>query len=64
VLWFEPWEAIYTQDEERTLDFLGAAAFGDLLAEGYRTGGYTLVRVPRLPPEERAGWIAARVSAG
>jgi len=63
VLWFDPWEAIYTQDEERTLDFEGAAAFGDLLAEGYRTCGYTLVPVPRLPSEGRADWIAARVSA-
>ena len=62
VLWFEPWEAIYTQDEERRLDFAGAAAFGDLLAEGYRTCDYRLVPVPQRPPEARADWIVARVS--
>ena len=57
VFWFAPWQDIYECDDERTLDFEGAKAFGTLLRKAYLASGYTLLDVPRVPPESRAAFI-------
>ncbi len=63
VFWFPPWQAIYTQDDERTLDFGGSAAFGALVREAYESLGFSLVEVPLAPVEERAAFIRQRIGA-
>ena len=63
VFFFPPWEAIYENDEERTLDYAGAAAFGELIRTGYIRSGYKILSVPTGPPEERARFILDRLGA-
>ena len=63
VFFFPPWEAIYENDDERTLDFAGAAAFGELIRAGYLKSGYQLVNVPTGTPEQRARFILDRLGA-
>lgn len=63
VFFFPPWEEIYETDEERTLGFDGAAAFGELTRAGYLSSGYDLISVPKGPPETRARFILDRMSA-
>jgi predicted ATPase len=63
VFWFPPWRAIYTQDEERTLDFGGSAAFGALVQKAYESLGLTLVEVPLAPLSDRAAFIKQRIRA-
>lgn len=57
VFFFPPWEEIYENDDERTLDFAGALAFGELIREGYLKSGYELTSVPTGAPETRARFI-------
>ncbi len=61
VFWFPPWQAIYTQDDERKLDFDGAKRFGNLIAQSYRQSGYAMIPVPKTTPEERASFILTRI---
>ena len=63
VFWFPAWQAIYTQDEERTLDFGGSAAFGVLVREAYESLGFSLVEMPLAPIEDRAAFIRQRIGA-
>ena len=63
VFWFPPWQAIYTQDAERTLDFGGSAAFGALVRGAYESLGFSLVDVPLAPVEGRAAFIRQRIGA-
>jgi len=60
---FPPWEEIYETDDERTLDFAGAAAFGELIRTGYLKSGYELITVPTGPPQERARFILDQIDA-
>ncbi|MEH6489708.1 AAA family ATPase [Hyphomonas oceanitis] len=61
VFWFPPWQAIYTEDAERTLAFGGSAAFGALVREAYESLGFSLVDVPLAPVEGRAAFIRQRI---
>lgn len=63
VFFFPPWEEIYESDPERTLDFAGAAAFGELIQTGYRQSGYEWIDVPPAPPVARARFILDRIDA-
>ncbi|KCZ57532.1 AAA family ATPase [Hyphomonas chukchiensis] len=63
VFWFPPWQAIYAQDAERTLDFGGSAAFGALVREAYESLGFSLVEVPLAPVEGRAAFIRQHIGA-
>jgi len=47
VLVLEPWEAIYTTDDERKMTFAQAVEFHEELLDGYRNAGYELITVPR-----------------
>lgn len=55
--WCAPWRAIYTEDDERKLDFQGAVQFGRLIEAAYRQSGYRMITVPKAPPFERARFI-------
>lgn len=57
ILCFRGWEEIYTTDEERKMSYSQAEAFGDRVAEIYRSLGYTLVDVPKIAPKARATCI-------
>lgn len=58
----EPWEAIYTTDDERTMTFAHSVEFHERLIEGYRAAGYTLIPVPRDTVERRAAFIRDFIS--
>jgi len=49
-----PWEAIYATDTERDQSFADAVAVHDRIVRWYRSCGYVLNEVPRLPVEQRA----------
>ena len=57
VFYAPAWEQIYTPDEERTLSFQAASRFGEDLRAVYQQSGYTLIDLPCLSVEERAGFI-------
>lgn len=57
VFFCPPWKEIYRKDDERTLDFAGAAAFGELVRRAYSDCGYDLIQVPRGRIEDRVQFI-------
>lgn len=57
VLVLEPWEEIYTTDDERTMPFVETVEFHDALIEAYRRASYALVVVPRDSIEERGTFL-------
>jgi predicted ATPase len=57
VLACEPWEEIYTVDEERTMSLASARVFHEELVEAYERTGYVLVEVPRDSVEHRAAFV-------
>lgn len=61
VFWLPSWAEIYRQDEERTLDFEGAQAFGELVRHSYVKSGYMLIDVPKASILERAEFIMQRL---
>jgi len=63
VFWLPAWDEIYVQDNERTLDFQGAQAFGELIREAYLSLGYTLIYVPKTTIEGRALFVASYLEA-
>ena len=63
VFWFPAWQAIYTTDDERTLDFAGTKAFGVLTRSAYEGLGYTLIDMPLTDAVTRAAFIRDRIGA-
>jgi predicted ATPase len=57
VLVLEPWEEIYTRDEERTMSFTDTLAFQRAIAAAYERAAYNLVEVPRGSVEDRAAFV-------
>lgn len=57
VLVLEPWEEIYTVDEERTMSFADTIPFQAALIVAYEQAGYDLVEVPRDSPGSRAAFV-------
>ncbi len=51
------WPDIYTTDDERTMTYEMAKAFGDDVRATYERLGYTLVDVPKATPDGRADFI-------
>jgi predicted ATPase len=49
-----PWEAIYTTDAERTINFQQTVAFHESLVTIYEQLGYQLIELPLVPVAERA----------
>jgi predicted ATPase len=61
VFLFEPWEDIYTTDEDRTMTFDATVSFHDEVLRAYREAEYEWIIVPRGTPAERAAFVATRV---
>ncbi|MEO8513142.1 MAG: AAA family ATPase [Ignavibacteria bacterium] len=57
VFMFEPWEEIYTTDDERKMSFAQSKRFGESVKKIYVELGYSVIGVPFLPAEERAAFI-------
>ena len=55
------WQQIYQQDEERTLSFEGAQAFGTLTREGFHSAGYEWVEVPKADIATRVRFIRDQI---
>jgi predicted ATPase len=62
VLLLEPWEDIYTTDDERTMSFADTLGFHARLVETYQGAGYQLTVVPRGSAEDRAAFVRDRLS--
>ncbi len=63
VFFLPAWEGIYQKDEERTLDFSGAEAFGQRVAAAYHSSEYVMVEVPFGDPQVRADFIWRKINA-
>lgn len=61
VFYFAGWQEIYTTDEDRTIGFAGAQAFGVDVKAIYESLGYRILAVPRLSIEARVQFILARI---
>lgn len=59
VFFFPPWEAIFTQDEERDQSFLESVRISSSIRDGFESLGFDLVTIPAANPEERADRILA-----
>jgi predicted ATPase len=57
VLVLEPWEDIYSIDEERTMSFKDTVEFHAAIKDAFELAGYALVEVPRDSVENRAGFV-------
>jgi len=57
VFFLEPWQEIYTNDDERKMTYEEAVAFSNDVRKVYETLGYSIIDVPRLAPSERAQFI-------
>jgi predicted ATPase len=62
VLLLEPWEQIYTVDEERTMSFEATIPFHAALTDAYERSGYDLVVIPRGSIEERVAFVRDRLA--
>lgn len=58
---FPAWSEIYTTDDERTMSFAAAKAFGDSIERIYKKCGYNVINVPCVSPEERVQYIKTRI---
>lgn len=61
VLFLEPWEEIYTTDEERTMSFADTVAFHEALADAFDRSGYRRTTVPRGSVTDRAAHVSLRI---
>ena len=59
-----PWEAIYASDAERDQSFAEAVEVHGKVVEWYRSCGYVLNEVPRLPVAQRAEHVLRVLAAG
>ncbi len=63
VFMFNGCEEIYTNDDERKIDFQTANNFGISLQNIYKDLNYTIIDVPLLTIEERAGFIISTINS-
>jgi predicted ATPase len=61
VLILEPWEQIYTTDDERTMSFADTIPFHDAIVRAYERTGYELFPVPRGGVPARAAAVRALI---
>jgi predicted ATPase len=63
VLVLEPWEDIYSTDDERTMSFADTLAFHSGIIDAYQGAGYVLTVVPRGTAEDRAASVRQRAES-
>lgn len=56
-----PWREIYARDHERHQDFAEAVRTYEVVVEGYREAGYTLLEPPKAGVAERADFVLEQV---
>lgn len=61
VFFLPAWPDIYRSDEERRLDFEGAAAFGERTRQAYSRSGYVILEVPKTTLSDRRAFILERL---
>lgn len=61
VLVLEPWEEIYSTDDERTMSFADTVTFHAGLEDAFDRSGYRRVTVPRGSPADRAAFVYERM---
>ena len=61
VLMLEPWEEIYSTDDERTMSFSDTVAFHAALEDAFDRSGYRTVTVPRARATDRAAFVSERI---
>jgi len=61
IFWMPAWEDIYETDDERTMAFHEADAFGDMIRAAYEACGYDLIEVPEASVAERAEFVRERL---
>jgi predicted ATPase len=64
VLMLQPWEEIYTVDDERTMSFADTFLFHHALVGAYERAGYVIVEVPRGSIEDRAAFVRDSITRG
>ena len=64
VLFLEPWNDIYTTDEERTMSFDETLSFSEALRDIYVRSDYTPVDVPRGSLDDRAAFVREMIGVG
>ncbi len=57
VLVLDPWEEIYTVDDERTMSFADTHPFHEALVDAYERAGYALVEVPQTSVDGRVAFV-------
>jgi predicted ATPase len=63
VLVLEPWEEIYSVDDERTMSFADTLPFHVAIVDAYERAGYTLIQVPRGSVDNRAAFVRDLVTS-
>jgi len=63
VLVAEPWEEIYSVDDERRMSFADTMQFHEEIVDAYERAGYTLVAVPRNSVDLRAAFVLDAIGA-
>ena len=58
----EPWEAIYTTDEERRMTFEQVEQFHDAVIRAYDYAGYELISLPEASVETRRAFVLAAIT--
>jgi predicted ATPase len=61
VLVLEPWEEIYSTDDERRMSFADTVTFHVALEDAFDRTGYRRVTVPRGSPADRAAFVSERM---
>ncbi len=52
-----PWEEIYATDNERKQDWKEAVLTYEKMCETYKSYGYDIVKIPKIPVIERADFV-------
>jgi predicted ATPase len=63
VFWFQGWQGIYRNDEERKMSFQQAYDFGERIHEICRELEYDVIPVPLLPIDQRAEFIYNQIQS-
>jgi predicted ATPase len=59
----EPWDDIYSIDDERTITFEATLDFHQAIVDAYRDAGYDLLTVPRASVDDRAAFLGRRIAS-
>jgi predicted ATPase len=58
-----PWEALFTNDEERRHTYADSVAEYERLLPAYRSHGYEIVHLPQIGVPERVAFVLDTIAA-